>query len=345
MTILGELSTFVPVLFPCATAAPLQNDTGTGIGFPHSAADRRPLCGTECFPSCCRWIPQRTQQECFAGACCRWIPQRTQRRNALPGLFPLIPPADPTTECFAGACCRWVPQRTQRRNALPELVRSLSPPADPTASLQAHETWRSGAPTAGVPCSAVRVCGAPADQQVRMAQVAALRALTTSGPRLKRRKRQKGCRNTGSGRWRPLGGLLNDCWRAPKAARLAVLCGGQRRLTSQEMNRGQRRRLSGRAEAGHGLVPRLLWESRGTGWGARRLHSRDLRTRASFRNRSRELRAAHWVRADLSPWGHGLGRSLPGAGGAVPPGADPAGGAVVCWPSPVSRGSTFSAER
>ena len=220
MTISGELSTLIPVLFPCATAAPLKNDTGTGIGFPHGGRGPTAAVRDRCFRILLPLDPPADPTtECFAGACCRWIPQRTQRRNALPepvavgspsgpndgmlcrSLLPLGPPADPTTECFAGAC---------------EVVESPSGPNGVAPS--SRDLAEAGRLTAGVPCSAARVCGAPADQQVRMAQVAAPRALTTSVPRLKRRKRQKGCRNTGSGRWRPLGDLLNDCWRAPKGS-------------------------------------------------------------------------------------------------------------------------------
>lgn len=56
------------------------------------------------------------------------------------------------------------------------------------------------------------------------------------------------------------GDLLNDCWRALRIARMAVLSGGLRRLPSQEMNPGPQLRPSMRAEAGRELVQRQLWE-------------------------------------------------------------------------------------
>lgn len=112
---------------------------------------------------------------------------------------------------------------------------------------------------------------------------------------------KKGCRKTGRGRWCPLGNLLNDCWRAPKAARLAVLCGGQRRLTSQEMSRGRQRRQSARAAADRGLDRCRQWGSPGTGWESRLRHRRDHWRSGCCRTLTREPGAGHWVRADLSP--------------------------------------------
>ena len=214
MTISGELSTLIPVLFPCATAAPLKNDTGTGIGFPHggrgpTAAVRgrcfRILCavGSPSGPNdgmLCRSLsplgpPADPTTDCLA--CAVESPSGPNDGMLCRCLVPLGPPADPTTECLAGAC---------------EVVES---PSGPNGFAPAsRDLAEAGRLTAGVPGSAGQGLRRAGGSSGAAGAGCSPTGADDVGPAAGAAKEAKGCRNTGSGRWRPSGGLLNDCWRA-----------------------------------------------------------------------------------------------------------------------------------
>lgn len=79
---------------------------------------------------------------------------------------------------------------------------------------------------------------------------------------------------------------------APKAARWAVLCGGRDGLTSQEKNRGQRKRLNARAGAGRGSGRHPSSACRSTGWESRQPYPRGHWGSVRCRTLSRERGAA-----------------------------------------------------
>ena len=213
-----------PVPFPCATAAHLLNDTGTGIGSLHGGLPQTSVVQGNSFRSLsavgtpsgpndglpCRSGftsgPQRTQRwNALPERVQRWVPQRTQRWNALPERVQ-----------------RWVPQRTQRWTALPERVQRWVPsgpndglpcrscgavesPSGPNDFAPAPQGLAGRGAYGGRLPAGGRVCGAEGGRRAWPARCPVLPGLTTSGPWKRRRQKQRGCRSTGSGRWRPLG--------------------------------------------------------------------------------------------------------------------------------------------